>query len=258
MPPEIRITTAHVRDLLRKRYAAPEWAFMEEVAPATGGNTRYADAVAMNLWNSRGHVVCGFEIKVSRSDWLRELKDAAKAEPVFRYCDQWWIVAPKGVVRDGELPPTWGLLEVTAAQVRQVVLAPKLSPVPLTREFFASLMRRGHEGLAAVTAEACREAKAAQRAELEREVERRVKEGARHYHELQEEIAAFTAATGLEFSRYGMPPTRVIVLAQALEKLQGWGDNQPLHDLLRLADQLKQASEEVREAVNNVGLGTPS
>lgn len=258
MSADIRITTAHVRDLLRKRYPAPEWAFMEEVAPATGGNTRYADAVAMNLWSSRGHVVCGFEIKVSRGDWLRELKDASKAEPVFRYCDQWWIVAPKGMVRDGELPPTWGLLEVTTAQVRQAVVAPKLAPVPLTREFFASLMRRGHEGLAALTEQACREARDAQRAEMEKEVERRVKEGTHHLQDLLEQVAEFKAATGLEFSRYGMPPTRVILLAQALEKLQGWGENQPLHDLVRLADQLSRASEQVREAVNNVGLRTPS
>jgi hypothetical protein len=32
--------------MLRDRFAAPEWALMEEVAPRTGGSTRMAAAVA--------------------------------------------------------------------------------------------------------------------------------------------------------------------------------------------------------------------
>ena len=100
--------------LLRSRYAkraanGPTWAFIEQVRNAAGFNaTRTADAIAMALWPSRGLELHGFEIKVSRSDWLRELKDPSKA--VVELVDRWWIVAPESVVHPSELLPSWGLL----------------------------------------------------------------------------------------------------------------------------------------------------
>lgn len=117
--------------LLRRKYAQPEgeWVFMAEVAarPAGGG---FADGVAVNTWRSRGHAVHGFEVKVSRADWLRELKSPAKAEPVFRYCDYWFLVAEKDIVKPGELPAAWGHLERRGASLHVVKAAPKLTPEP--------------------------------------------------------------------------------------------------------------------------------
>ena len=99
-------TEAAVTTLLRDRHAntgnggAGEWAFMAQVRNAAGFNaTRTLDALALHLWPSRGLVLHGFEIKVSRSDWLREVKDPAKAEDACRLVEYFWIVAPKGVVQ---------------------------------------------------------------------------------------------------------------------------------------------------------------
>jgi hypothetical protein len=39
-----------------------------------------ADAIARHLWPSQGLELIGFELKVSRSDWLREIKDPYKCE----------------------------------------------------------------------------------------------------------------------------------------------------------------------------------
>ncbi|WP_059038928.1 hypothetical protein [Ralstonia sp. NT80] len=227
---------------------------MFEVAPRTGGGTRYADAVAVNLWQSRGHAVHGFEIKVSRGDWLRELKDPAKAEEIQRFCDYWTIVAPKGVVVDGELPPTWGLLEMRPDRLLQVKAGPKLDAQPITRGFFASLMRRGHEGLEAMSAEKLETERAALQATVDHRVEQEVKVLTRDYARLKEEIAKFERETGLSFSEWGGPDVRTIKVAQALEKLSGWRDQSALSRLVELAAELERAADTVRKAVGHTGL----
>lgn len=250
----VRYTAQLARKLIATKFAAPEWATMFEVAPKTGGGTRYADAVAVNLWQSRGHAVHGFEIKVSRSDWLRELKDPAKAEEIQRFCDYWTIVAPKGVVVDGELPPTWGLLEMRADRLMQVKAPPKLDAQPFTRGFFASLMRRGHEGLDLLSAEKLEAERAAMQKTIDERVEYELKHRTRELSSLKEEIASFEKETGLSFSQWGGPDVRTIKVAQALQQLSGWRDQSALSRLLDLASDLEQAAETVRNAVGQTGL----
>lgn len=118
-PPHPRLTEGIVTELLRQRHSAPgnggagEHAFLAQVRNAAGFDAnRTFDAVTVGLWPSRGLPVDVWEIKVSRSDWLNELRKPAKAEDACKIADRFWIVAPKGCVKDGELPPTWGLLEV--------------------------------------------------------------------------------------------------------------------------------------------------
>lgn len=247
---KLHVTTTTVRDMLRKRYAAPEWAIMEEVAPETGGGTRYADAIAVNLWRSRGHAIHGFEVKVSRSDWLRELKAPEKAEPVFRYCDHWFIVAPRGVVKDGELPPTWGLFEVRASGLVAVKPAPKLEAQPITRAFFASMMRRGFELLDASAERKITEA----RAEINRRVledsDRRVRDASHELAELKRHVQRLKDETGIDINRYSGPPIEVIKLAQRLQSLGGYySDGAGFKGLQRLAGQLAKAAETLNAAL---------
>ncbi|MGH8078926.1 MAG: hypothetical protein ACREP7_00035, partial [Lysobacter sp.] len=137
-------TTADaVRAALKLRFPAQSHALMFEVAPATGGGTRYADAVAVGLWASHGHLVQGIEIKVSRADFLHEMKQPEKSEPVMRYCGRWWLACPRGMVKPEELPPTWGMLELGDNGVLMPkIKAPILRPVPVDLAFFASLCRR--------------------------------------------------------------------------------------------------------------------
>jgi hypothetical protein len=84
----------------------------------------------LDLWGSfgaeRGAKLHGHEIKVSRSDWLVELKDPTKAEAFTPYCDYFWlVVSDKSIVRPGELPEGWGLMVAYGHTVR-VVTAAKL------------------------------------------------------------------------------------------------------------------------------------
>lgn|GEM_PF-602132 len=144
-----RATAVDVKAALRLRYPNGAFGFFEEVGNATGaGVARHADAVAVGLWPSRGLLIEGIEIKVSRSDWLSELKNPKKADAIAKYCDRWWLAAgDESIVQPGELPANWGLLVLKGDKMVCKTEAPKLEPEALTRSFVAALLRRASEGL---------------------------------------------------------------------------------------------------------------
>lgn len=140
-----------INALISQRYPAPEYATYFEVRDATGfssRNPRSADAISMSIWPSRGLVLHGFEVKVARGDWTRELKAPDKAEPIARFCHFWWVVAPDTkVVPVEELPDAWGLLVVGKKGKLSVAKeAPRKEPMPVTYQFLASMLRAGSDG----------------------------------------------------------------------------------------------------------------
>lgn len=140
-------TEKQVLDLLRARYPSPGWAFFEKVGDGTGGNQRRSsDGLAMSLWPSRGLVLEGFEVKVSRSDLARELADPSKAEAVAQYCDHWWIVVGDRSIVTKDLPHTWGLLAPVSnrghVELQVVKPAVDMTPKPIDRVFLAAILRR--------------------------------------------------------------------------------------------------------------------
>lgn len=143
------MSTAELRAALRKRYAQPTWCLLEEVRDRTGfRGKRTADAIAMATWESRGLELHGFELKDTRSDWLRERDTPEKADPIAKYCDRWYLVASKPeLVKDGELPPTWGLYVLAGdGGLREAVKAEKRKkPAAIDRGFLAAMMRRATE-----------------------------------------------------------------------------------------------------------------
>ncbi|MGJ0508951.1 MAG: hypothetical protein ACR652_17860 [Methylocystis sp.] len=187
-----------VRAALEKRYQAPEWSLLFEVGQGTGtAGGRYADAVAMNLFPSRGLRVEGVEIKISRGDWLRELRDPAKSEPIQRFCDHWWIATTPEIVLPGELPPTWGLIELKGGCMRVKVNAPKLEPEPLGRPFLAAMLRRATEKADKELRRRVREETEAERARIDERVRREVEVRTNSHKNLQRFVEEFEEASGL-------------------------------------------------------------
>lgn len=130
---------------LEDRYPKNAWAFFSEVRNGTGYSRaeRYADGLAMSLWPSRGIDLHGIEIKVSRSDWLSELKQPEKADAICQYCDYWWVaVGDAEIVKLSELPSNWGLLIPRGEKLYAKVDAPKLTAKPLDRLLVASILRK--------------------------------------------------------------------------------------------------------------------
>ena len=142
------LKTSDINAALRRYYKPQEYALMFEVSNSTGTSARrHADAVAMNLWPSRGLQIEGIEVKVSRSDWRRELDNPAKAELISQYCDKWWVVTPENIVHDHELPALWGHMIVNDnGAIRVKKPAPKKDSVkPLDRPFVAAMLRRASD-----------------------------------------------------------------------------------------------------------------
>lgn len=130
------ITEGTLLAALRKRYTVSgnggsgRWAFLTHVRTGASFEQQEIDAVAMALWPSDGLDVHAFEVKCSRSDWLREIKpDTYKSRRTRELADTFTIVAPKGVVqgwehtaegrtgkRPAELPEGWGLIEATGGE----------------------------------------------------------------------------------------------------------------------------------------------
>lgn len=200
-----RVSSEDVHAALRERFSAPEWAILFEVANETGGTaTRRADAIAMSLWPSRGLEIHGFEIKVDRRDWLRELKAPKKAEEIARYCDRWWIVAPPNVVKLAELPAGWGLLVFEDGTLRAVKAAPAQEAVPVTRRFLAALLRSASEQSPAETAvrAAVALARKEERANADVQVELARARAREDLVALQKVVDDFEAASGVRLSAY--------------------------------------------------------
>jgi hypothetical protein len=166
--PIVKRTEAEMIRLLRARHSEAAGngrahAFVDHVRDAAGFDAvRTIDAMSMGLWPSRGLIIDAFEIKCSRSDWLKELRDPSKAEAFCKRADRFWLVVGDAqIVKDGELPDGWGLLAAqgtgdTARLVQKVAptmlrpfqtpeqsRTPGGAPLPpgLTRSFLASLMR---------------------------------------------------------------------------------------------------------------------
>lgn len=141
-----RFTEAQLLTMLRARHSVragngPRWAFATHVRDKAGFDaSRTLDAVAMDTWPSSGLALHGYEVKCSRSDWLRELAQPWKAAAFTRWVDFFWVVAPAGVVKD-ELPDRWGLLEVRGKGLHATHRAKRLDPEPLDRSFVAALLR---------------------------------------------------------------------------------------------------------------------
>jgi len=196
--PEVGWTERDVVIALAKRYPDPEWAFFPQARSGTGyiSCLRTADAIAMNLWPSRGMEVHGFEVKVNRSDFLNELRNPEKADSIARYCDRWWLVIAGGygdeeanIVRSGELPPAWGLLVMHGNVLKCDVEAPKLEALPLDRHFVASLLRNQAQ---------------CPNKELREKYEEGLKQGEemarRESRRLREDVEKFEAASGIKMA----------------------------------------------------------
>lgn len=195
------MNTNELKILCGKRFPAPEWAYIQEVGNATGTNVRrHADSIAMNLWPSRGLAIHGMELKTSRSDWLRELKNPEKAEAIYSYCDYWWLVSPDDVAKLEEIPEGWGWL---APKGNKLVVKKDAPVIPkdskdIPRSFLAALLRKHSEANAAEVRVAVDKELGELQKKTESEIERRVTQRIKRFTKIQEDLDAIESLTGID------------------------------------------------------------
>jgi hypothetical protein len=259
------VTASDIRMAMLSRWPSQEWAIMWEVAPATGsvaGKVRYADAVMMSLWPSRGLELHGVEIKVSRSDWRREAMDPTKAERIAAYCERWWVHVAPGVIHDiSEVPPAWGVREFDGRKWRTLREAEKTEAKSCDRQFLASLLRRSDEAQRLIARreaeerqQAAREALEGERAQIEARVDAEVERRTRGAADIAATIKAFETSSGLTLQSFRGSDdrsARIGALVNAIEKL---GIFHAYSGLAAAAARIRKTADEIDAALVATGL----
>lgn len=237
--------TPDVKNALRARFKQPEWSLFFEVADGTGLNQRrWADAVAVNNYPSRGLEIHGFEIKVSRGDWLSELKNPAKSSTVQQFCNRWWIVAPKELIKPGELPPTWGHYDVSAAGIlKQMVAAPKLDAKDINKSFMAAILRRASEADEAVVGAAISVERQRLEAQFSERLAREIEYKTTQAQAALDKLTEFEEKTGLSVSRYN----DISEIADAIKLIRHSGALNSWRGLESMGEEAAKFAERVKE-----------
>lgn len=132
---------------LYRRFPPPEFfcAHEMELGRAEGDTSFYgrrADFIALRLWGHRYGPVHGFEIKVTRQDFLHEMRQPEKRAALEAVCGACWFVAPAGVLQLEELPPGWGWLELQKKGLRMRRTASTSANAQVPVAFMGKLMKR--------------------------------------------------------------------------------------------------------------------
>lgn len=152
--PAERVTERVMLDLLHERFGfvshnggvpKPRYVCAEHVRARSGFDTRTLDFVAIDTWASGKLATHGVEVKVSRSDWLRERKEPEKSEPFRKWATHFWLAVPDlSVAGEDELPEGWGLLVrrpyCGAHRLVARVTPPRQAAEPIPPETLASLL----------------------------------------------------------------------------------------------------------------------
>jgi hypothetical protein len=204
-------------------------------------NRGWSDAISMQTWPSKGLLVTGYEVKATRPDWLRELDEPEKNATWQKQCHEWYIVAPKDIVKLEELPDDWGLLVPRGADglriaSRATVKAERgLVPLGLMAAVFraAGNERRRLEGIARD------EIREQEREILEKQIERSDR-AAGDYRKKFEELGD---ALGSHWGNLDRLKERAV----AIQSLERSGD-----DPKKLLAELRQRFERAASQIANI------
>lgn len=243
------VTADMIRQALEDTYKEPEWYLGFEVGNSTGADCkRYADAVAINAYPSKGFETRGFEIKVAKQDLSAELKNGIKSDEIARFCDYWFLVTSKGLTDEFSLPPTWGVIEYHDGKLRQKTRATKLEKVTPTPGFLCAMLR-GRERL---TAGAASRITTEREEQIRRETIRRASDAERTLKDLQAKLNEIKLATGISLD-YWSPKQSIIHRLQAAQSLDIITRNIRL--LERSAKGMMEDAQEIAAAVSAIRAG---
>lgn len=246
--------TARLLRALRERYPTKHFrdhkvqsVFLEQVRNAAGFDaSRTCDALHLEMWPSAGLRLTGFEIKATRGDWLRELKDPAKGEAFALHCDHWFVVAPVGVVDVSELPTGWGLL-VPNVKGKLGIAHPspkRRDPLPVSRGMLVAIV-------AATVAESLGPMLASVRVETEKALAKaRQSSESDETRQLRRDVESFERESGVKLAAYqggelGRRVRAALALGDAVRamgELQ-WARQTLQHALTRCDEALAEAAK---------------
>lgn len=249
-------TTPEVNQMLWNKYTEKgEYVLLFDVPNVVGvRQERRCDAVAIGMWGSTNRLIHGFEIKVSRSDWLREVKDVSKADPFIEQCDRWWLVTgDASIAKSEEIPEAWGWMTATRTGLR---IQRPAKPLPQDEErirrlwAFALIRRAAERG--DVSSSEFQAALQKHRVELDRraesELKRAIEGAAPAFERLKEKVQAFEDASGMKLEDWRLG--NVGKLARKLHTISDDGYGSFTRTLRGQLGQLKVLTERIQEALD--------
>lgn len=99
---------------LENRFSGAGWAFFKQFRPMTSFSAVYSciDAVAVGLW-MKNYKILAFEIKVERSDFLRDVEVFSKKHKyALEISHEFYYVCPWNLIDRSEIPEIAGLMYV--------------------------------------------------------------------------------------------------------------------------------------------------
>lgn len=144
-----------IHKFLDKKYEFSQAYLFHEMRIGTGWGKdaeRYMDVWMIHPAMTKG-IIRVYEIKVSASDFYRELKKPGKRRPALMLCNEFYFAAPKGVIPVDKVPPECGLIEFDEDGKYVLTLkAPWRDIAGPPWRFVAALARRakrnsGHRGM---------------------------------------------------------------------------------------------------------------
>jgi hypothetical protein len=97
-----------------------EWLFFRELRLGTGrrnGGGQRVDAYALNCLPHLAMKRICYEVKISRADFLLEIRQPLKRRIGMRYSNEFYFLTPAGLVQPAEVPVDCGLMEVGGRNV---------------------------------------------------------------------------------------------------------------------------------------------
>lgn len=144
------MTASQITETLFQRYCRRDgWIAIAEVEMGDRSHRairRRVDFAALSFFRQNTCEVA--EVKVSRRDFLNELKDPEKRKPAFENSSAAWFVCAPDVCEEPEVPEGWGyMLCDEHCHLHVVRKAPKRPLAGLTTRFVARFMERSSEPL---------------------------------------------------------------------------------------------------------------
>ena len=255
----VKVSSDDIKLALIKHFAPPAHRVFFEVSNDTGAKaSRFIDALAVGIWPSTGHEIIGIEIKVSRSDWQRELKEPAKAQSLMKYCTRWFLACPDGMVKPEELPATWGMLTYKEGAMRSRVAGKLLDPEPITPGFMMAVLRNADAIDMRLVNKLVEEKNRARYAEFEKQLEKQVESRTRDVDgrrkRIDEVASKLLAVTGVHpsdwtFDDKALGAAYRMLKETGLHDMTGWGTTIPgmLSQLSVMQESLKRFQDRFAE-----------
>jgi hypothetical protein len=119
-----RVTAAGMLDILEAALHSGrnEWLFLKELRIGTGHRhheMQRLDAFALNCLPHLGMKRVCYEVKTSRADFLGEIRRPLKRRIGMRFSNEFYFVAPAGMLAHDEVPSDCGLIEIGHATTEE-------------------------------------------------------------------------------------------------------------------------------------------